>query len=158
MSDDILDLYVKYFKKAMQEISSELLGIGFKESINLDKELYENKKKFDIIVGITGDYKGRFLLETTEMTARIISEVMNYGPLDKESDLYLYMGEFVNILSGRAITFINNLDNGKIVRLTPPAIFTGVNLEISTPNIKRSNIVFIRNKIQIRLDIGLEGV
>lgn len=158
MASDVLEIYTKYFVRAIQEISAELLDTDFDQIETLDDKLFNNQKKLDVIVGLTGNYKGRLLLETTEKTAYIITEMMNYGPLEEENDLYLYIGEFVNMLSGRAITYINNLNIDRIVRLTPPAIFTGVDLEITTPNIESTNIYFGKNNIQLKMDIGIEGV
>ncbi|MFP4016269.1 MAG: chemotaxis protein CheX, partial [Halanaerobiales bacterium] len=134
----------------------------------LDKELQEYEcysdignelgKKIVVVVGITGDYKGRVMFESNFSSAKVITETMNYGPLEKENFLYLYMGEFVNILSGRAITFLNNINKERIVRLTPPAIFSGNGLTINTPNIQSTARYFQDGGIYFKLDIGFEGV
>ncbi|MEJ6949849.1 chemotaxis protein CheX [Natronospora cellulosivora (SeqCode)] len=149
--------YCKYFKQALQEISSELLE---KELIKFSKEnnVLNNEKKVIVIIGMTGSYKGRLLLETTELTAKFITETMNFGPLAEKSELYLFMGEFVNMLSGRAITYLNNLNRDSLVRLTPPAVFTGINLQIATPNIMAKDIYYKDNEINLKLNIGFEGV
>ncbi|MFP4662127.1 MAG: chemotaxis protein CheX [Halanaerobiales bacterium] len=158
MSQIIVSEYSTFFSQAMEEISAELLEAKFVEFKSDKEELFAEQKKIDVIVGMTGDYKGRLLLETSFLTAQIITQTMNYGPLEEEGELYMYMGEFVNMLAGRAITYINNLNQDRIVRLTPPAIFAGEDLEITTPNIEYKNMYFKRNKIQVKLNIGFEGV
>ncbi len=158
MEESTLNTYSDCFKQAVQEISNEVLEMELDELKTINIKVDNNGKKFDVVVGMTGDYKGRFLLETTEESARTITEIMNFGPLDEENELYLFMGEFANMLSGRALTYLNNLDSNKIIRLTPPAIFTGVDLEITTPNIEYTNMYYGKDDIQMKLDIGFEGV
>lgn len=155
MSEDVFDLYSQYFKQATEEIGQELLEVELLETVESQNE---GGKKLDVIVGISGEYKGRLLLETSLKSALKITETMNFGALDEADDLYMFMGEFVNMLSGRAITFLNNLDKEKIVRLTPPAIFSGYKLDISTPNIQTRKLYFSNDGISIKLDIGFEGV
>ena len=158
MSENIVEIYGEYFRRAVEEISTELLDIKLNDLSGKEDRISIHGKKLDVIIGMTGDYKGRLLLESTEESARTITEIMNFGTLERESDLYLYMGEFANILSGRAITFINNSNQKKIIRLTPPAIFSGVDLEITTPNIEFINLCFGKDDLHIRLNIGFGGV
>ncbi|MFW6288033.1 MAG: chemotaxis protein CheX [bacterium] len=157
MSTIILDQYSQYFKQAINEVANELLEKELEEFEN-PQEIVPSEKKLVVIIGMTGDYKGRVLLEITQRSAEIITEIMNYGPLEEENYLYFYMGEFVNIVSGRAITYLNNMNKDRIVRLTPPAIFSGNDLKINTPNVNSTVKFFHDEVIQCKLDIGFEGV
>ncbi|MEJ6950820.1 chemotaxis protein CheX [Natronospora cellulosivora (SeqCode)] len=156
MKKNILNTYSKFFKRSIQEVSKELLDLEFHELI--EKRNLISQKKILVIIGMTGDYQGRFLLESSEETAETITEIMNYAPLESEEDLYLYMGEFANILSGRLITYINNSEQNKIIRLSPPAIFSGRNLKISTDNIEDRKIYYGNKDIYLKLDLAFKGV
>ena len=102
--------------------------------------------------------KGRFLLEMDQTLAEDLTEAMNGGPLDEATELYLFVGEFLNMVGGRALTAINNRYRGLEYRLTPPAIFAGKGLELLTPLV-RSQVTWYRGtRGWARFDVGFEGV
>lgn len=114
-----------------------------------------------VVVGLvareTGK-KGRFLLEMDQGLAEDLTEAMNGGPLDEATELYLFAGEFLNMVGGGALTAINNRYRGVEYRLTPPAIFAGKGLEVLTPLV-RSQVTWYRgDKGMARFDVGFEGV
>ena len=110
-----------------------------------------------MVIGVVGLNKGRILLMADEGTARKITEGMNGEPLEQDLDLYLYLGEFANMFSGKAITMINNTYKNRDLRLTPPVIFSGNDLDVVTPSIRSTAITF-HGQGKVRIDIGFEGM
>lgn len=155
MEKEKFDIFTQYVKKAFETVSLELTETEFN---NADSEFKISDTSLIVIIGITGKNKGRILFETSLITAKKISEIMNMEPLENDNDLYLYMGEFANIVSGRATTYINNHFRGSEIRLTPPAIFAGDNLDITTPNIQSQGICYYNDIGNVRINIGFEGV
>jgi CheY-specific phosphatase CheX len=150
-----LDFFQKCINDAFQKVASEMTGMNFvpaKEAPEIDE------KKFSLIVGLVGQNKGRVLLELNEKLALKIFEEMNGASPDEDLDLYLYLAEFANIVSGNGITSINNMYKGSELRLTPPAIFAGNKLEITSPKVNSLGSAYLSEYGAVRLEIGIEGV
>lgn len=109
---------------------------------------------------ISGDesMRGRVLFEGDTAQMRDIAETMNGEPLSETTELYFYVGEFVNIFCGHAVTTINNAYRGIQFRLTPPAIFAGTNMDVFTPSVAGRFFAYGGERGSLRLDVGFEGV
>jgi CheY-specific phosphatase CheX len=115
-------------------------------------------KIFSSIVGVVGMNKGRIHLEMSENLARKIYECVNGETVDEEMDLCFYLAEFTNMVTGNGVTALNNIYKGINLRLTPPAVFAGDNLEITTPQVMTVTKFFYTQYGAIRMEIGFEGV
>jgi len=91
------------------------------------------------IVGLAGDVEGRVLFDMSRDTAIKVASAM-LESMDMEAITELNdMGratitELANMITGQAVTKLHNL-NFKF-DLTPPAIFTGDNMEVSNPDVE----------------------
>lgn len=146
--------FTECVEQAFGKVLALLTALNLTQS---EPNLSPGSKTISVIIGITGRNKGRILLEVDDATALKITEGMNDGPLDSELELYLFLAEFANIFSGNAITRINNTYKGSELRLIPPAIFAGDNLEITTPHIDSSDLWFTGDG-NVRVNVGFEGV
>lgn len=155
MEQDKFDVFIEYVKQAFGEVTQELLDTAYQES---PQDEIDIGQRTAVIIGFTGNNRGRILMETDLNTVADITDVMNAGPLEDPLDRFLYIGEFANIFSGRATTYINNHFQGTVIRLAPPAIFSGVDLKVLTPNIQTVETCFVGNYGKIILNIGFEGV
>ena len=83
-----------------------------------------------IIIGITGDISGRIIVDLSLNQAHKFSEIILQEKIEKNNMELIEsaIGEFGNMLSGRAITKLD--DMGYRLRLTPPTILKGNALEI----------------------------
>ena len=54
----------------------------------------------------------------------------------------LYVAEFANMFCGRATTYANNEYKEREFWLTPPAIFSAENLEITSPSIESESAYY----------------
>ncbi len=115
-------------------------------------------KKYTAIVGVVGFNKGRVHVEMNDALVSVIYESVNGETVLDERDLCFYLAEFTNMVAGNGITVLNKLYKGINLRLTPPAIFTGDNLEISTPpKVMTADGFFDTPFGSIRIQIGFEG-
>lgn len=111
-----------------------------------------------VILGVTGKRSGRVILDTSRDVAWHLSEAMNGEKYELEDDFILYsLSEILNILSGKAITLINNMHKDMNLRLGPPSIFVGSPLNINSPKIKAEIITATTAAGDISLNIGFEG-
>ena len=155
MQKEKFDMLIKYVKKAFEEVTEELIDSKYELTELLSNE---DNTKVAIVIGIAGNNKGRIFLESTFSTASSFTVSMNGEEvLEEPNEMYSYMAEFANMFCGRATTYINNEFNERTVWLTPPAIFSGVNLEIISPNINSEKIIYKGNHGCFQIDIGLEG-
>lgn len=155
MEEQKLNFFYKCMAEAFQKVASEMTGINYASS---NDTTLTDEKKYSLIVGLVGQNKGRVLLELNEKLALKIFEAMNGAPPDNDLELYLYLAEFANMVSGNGITNINNAFKGSELRLTPPAVFAGEQLEITSPKISSTGGAYRSEYGSVRLEIGIEGV
>jgi len=83
------------------------------------------------LVGLAGDVEGRVLFDMSKDTALFISGGMNgetFTVLDELAKATIQ--ELANMITAQAVTKLHDL--GFKFDLTPPALFTGDNMEVST--------------------------
>ncbi|MFO7780377.1 MAG: chemotaxis protein CheX [Spirochaetia bacterium] len=91
------------------------------------------------VVGLAGDVEGRVLFDMTKETAINIAAAMLEGmDLEKPTELddmgKATITELANMITGQSVTKLHNL--GFQFDLTPPAIFTGENMEVSDTGVE----------------------
>ncbi len=87
------------------------------------------------IIGLTGDVQGRILFDMDERTALAIASAMNGETLATMDDLAkATITELANMITARAVTKLSEL--GFKFDITPPAIFTGKDMEITNTQIE----------------------
>lgn len=154
MDGQKLDFFHKCMEEAFNKVASEMTGMTFAPA---DDWPVFDEKKFSLIVGLVGQNKGRVLLELNEKLALKIFEEMNGFPPDNDLELYLYLAEFANMVSGNGLTSINNMFKGSELRLTPPAVFAGKQLEITNSKLSSTGGNYLSEYGVVRLEIGFEG-
>ncbi|WBG16302.1 chemotaxis protein CheX, partial [Treponema pallidum] len=87
------------------------------------------------IVGLAGDVEGRVVFDMTLDTALKIASSMNEEKLAAFDELArATITELANLITAKAVTTLHEL--GFKFDLTPPALFTGDNMEISSSDIE----------------------
>jgi CheY-specific phosphatase CheX len=155
MEKEKFQKFLDFTQKAFLDISLELVS----ESYNyLDDAELDAFHTLAVVIGITGNSKGRIIIESSFETAKKFAVLMNCGdPLDEENDVYLYMAEFANMVSGRTATHANNEFKERFAWLAPPAIFAGENLEIASPNIICKDQYYTGEAGMFKVSIGFGG-
>jgi chemotaxis protein CheX len=83
------------------------------------------------LVGLAGDVEGRVLFDMTKATALEVSGAMNGEKFTALDDLAkATIQELANMITAQAVTKLHDL--GFKFDLTPPALFTGDNMEVSS--------------------------
>ncbi len=122
--------YINPFVEAAYNILSEVLGGQIRRG-----ELYLKSTSMPVmgvaaLVGLAGDVEGRVIFDMEMDTAMKIASKMNDEQLKSFDELAkATITELANLITAQAVTKLHDL--GFRFDLTPPAIFTGQNMEIS---------------------------
>lgn len=157
MDQTKFDFYVHCIRRAFTHIAHKMTGIVFQES-SQGKMLGNDGETVAVILGICGPNKGRIMFAAGRDIAQIIGDKVNGEECTNILELYLSLGEFANTFGGSAISDINDEYRGINLRLTPPAVFGGEEMVITTPNIHSTSIYLNSESGPVLLDIGFEGV
>jgi len=104
---------------------------------------------FTVMVGLSGGWEGWFFLDMSQETAITLASIMvgeEYNSIEEE-EVLLAGAEIANIISGNAITDINNIHSGLNIRLTPPSIFAGEGMSMFNVRLNACSVI-------LQTDIG----
>lgn len=131
--------YINPFVESAYNVLQEVLQSEVKRG-----ELYLKSSAMPVlgvaaIVGLAGDVEGRVLFDMSQETAIKIAskmlEDMEMEPVTSMNDMArATITELANMITGQAVTKLHNL--GFSFDLTPPAIFTGENMEVSNTDVE----------------------
>jgi chemotaxis protein CheX len=127
--------YINPFVEAAFSVLQEVLKTEVKRG-----DLYLKSTTMSImgvaaLVGLAGDVEGRVLFDMTKETALEIAEIMNgekFTHLDELAKATIT--ELANMITAQAVTKLH--DVGFKFDLTPPALFSGDNMEISNREVE----------------------
>ncbi|MBN2874017.1 MAG: chemotaxis protein CheX [Spirochaetales bacterium] len=127
--------YINPFVESAFNVMREVLQCDVKRG-----ELYLKSTSMPVmgvaaIVGLAGDVEGRVLFDMDKPTALKIASTMNGEDLASLDDLAkATITELANMITAQAVTKLHEL--GFRFDLTPPAIFTGENMEVSNQDVE----------------------
>jgi chemotaxis protein CheX len=127
--------YINPFVEAAYNVLKEVLACNLTRG-----ELYLKSTSTPVlgvaaIVGLAGDVEGRVLFDMSKATAIAVASVMNGEELKELDDLgKATITELANMITAQAVTKLHEL--GFKFDLTPPAIFTGENMEVSNADVE----------------------
>jgi len=157
LRDGIYEFIEGYLSDMFASVNTDIFNCALTESAHGLPETSD--RRFVIIVGLAGQYKGRIIMETSSDTSDTILQRMNFGePVSDLQEQNIFLGELGNMIGGKFITAINNSFRGFELRLTPPIVFSGENLSVITPEIESIVKYFSTDCGVVRIDIGIEGV
>ena len=123
--------YINPFVHAAFSVLKEILDVDIKRDRLKLKVSPIPTLGVAVVLGITGDVEGRVLYDMKKDTALKIAEVMNDEKLPEFDELVrATINELGNIITGRAVSALNDL--GYTFDLTPPSLFSGDNMDVST--------------------------
>ncbi len=106
------------------------------------------------IVGLAGDVEGRVLFDMNEATALSIAGQMNDEELTSFDELAkATITELANMITAQAVTKLHEL--GFTFDLTPPAIFTGDNMEITDQGVEALIVPIELSQGKIEINVAV---
>ncbi len=127
--------YINPFVEAAFNVLREVLNEEVKRGELFLKSTSQPVLGVAVIVGLTGDVEGRVLFDMKKEVALAIASQMNGEELATMDDLAkATISELANMITGQAVTKLHDL--GFKFDLTPPAIITGENMEVSNTGVE----------------------
>jgi chemotaxis protein CheX len=139
--------YINPFVEAAIHVLQEMTGEEFERGELALKNIPIITQGVVIVIGITGQIEGRVLYDMNKQTAMNIASFMMGGEEITAVDELTKsaLNELGNIISGNAISMLN--DMGFKFDITPPTLFSGDGMEITSPNMETLIIPLISDKI-----------
>jgi chemotaxis protein CheX len=122
--------YINPFVEAAFNVLKEVLNTDVKRGDLYLKSTTMAIQGVAALVGLAGDVEGRVLFDMTKETALAVSGAMNQETFTTMDELAkATIQELANMITAQAVTKLHDL--GFKFDLTPPALFTGENMEVS---------------------------
>jgi chemotaxis protein CheX len=127
--------YINPFVESGFNVLKEVLNAEVKRGELYLKSTSQPVLGVAAIVGLAGDVEGRVLFDMAKPTALAVASAMNGEELDQFDELCkATITELANMITAQAVTKLHDL--GFKFDLTPPAIFTGDNMEVSDQDVE----------------------
>lgn len=152
----IHDSYITPFISSLQKNLFTLVGL------KTDVDFLESESKLivngiAVIISITGNTKGRFILSVDFDTAKKFSDLL-LG-FKQEDDMAIEsIEEFANIVAGRGVSMINDSLINNELRISPPGTISGKEVNIVNNNKLDNFSVVAKTEIgEFHINIGFTG-
>jgi chemotaxis protein CheX len=123
--------YINPFVEAAFNVLKEVLNTEVKRGDLFLKSTNMAIQGVAALVGLAGDVEGRVLFDMTKESALFVVSAMNGEEFKTMDDMAkATIQELANMITAQAVTKLHDL--GFKFDLTPPALFTGDNMEVSS--------------------------
>ena len=123
--------YINPFVESAFSVLKEVMNADVKRGEIYLKPTTMSIQGVAALVGLAGDVEGRVLFDMTKDTALHVAGAMNQEEFKTFDELAkATIQELANMITAQAVTKLHDL--GFKFDLTPPALFTGENMEVST--------------------------
>lgn len=110
-----------------------------------------------VIVGITGKYSGRMIMDLSFSTAEKMAQAALKRAPKSEDEVLAMVSEFANIISGNSCSQINRLHSEFALRVAPPSIMRGISPEIVSLHLAQKVAVQVETEFgSLYLNIGFK--
>ena len=151
------ELYAKPFGRALQQGLMGLLGMEGEVTIEPYDSRSLDVSGAAVIIGITGFTTGRAILYVDEPVIKLFAmHMLGRATVEEVDDVEAVdaVEEAANILAGRAVSKINNVLDGKELRLTPPGTIRGSQVHIVSPRMTTFCISVQLPIGMVRMNVG----
>jgi len=151
-------IYMAPFIRATVDVFKEMLDLTVTRGQPETEGDSFASRGFTVIVGFTGGARGRFFLDMARETAVKLARSMTGEDYQSFADeeVLLCGAELGNIVSGRAITHINNHQPGLNIRLTPPSVFAGEALSMFNVRLSSWSVVMETEAGPVKINVAVE--
>ena len=127
--------YINPFVESAFNVLKEVLGTDVQRGELFLKRTTQPVMGVAAIVGLAGDVEGRVLFDMSMKTAVDLASAMNGETLPSLDDLgKATITELANMITAQAVTKLYDL--GFKFDLTPPAIITGENMQVTDMDVE----------------------
>ncbi len=146
--------YINPFVEAAFNVLKEVLNTDVKRGELYLKSTSQPVMGVAALVGLAGNVEGRVLFDMSFDTALAIASDMNGEKLEKLDDLAkATITELANMITAQAVTKLHEL--GFTFDLTPPAIFTGENMEVTDSEVEALIVPMVLPQGKIEINVAV---
>jgi DNA-binding NarL/FixJ family response regulator len=159
-SDELYELlkdeYFIIFKEALMDSLNRMT-----KTIPTYKQEFATNKEFasdgiTIIIGISGKFSGRMLLDLSRDTAHNLAAAIFRREPKSDDEMMAVLGEFANIISGNACSMLNKKNKALGLRVAPPSILHGESVLISAPGLNTTTAIAETGFGDLMLNVGFQ--
>ena len=148
--------YFVVFKEAMMDTLNRMT-----KTIPAYKDEYRTNKEFEskgitIIIGISGKFSGRVLIDLSKDTAIRLAAAIFKRELKNDDEMIAVLGELTNIISGNACSLLNKKNKALGLRVAPPSILHGDSVLISAPSLNTTTVIADTDFGELMLNVGFQ--
>lgn len=136
--EELKKTYKNIFKESILDIFNKMTKTipEITEESNIEKQI--ESKGIAVVLGITGKYVGRMIIDMSYKTAySFVSNILRREAKDKEEVLNV-ISEVANMFAGNTCSMINKKNKIYGLRIAPPTAFHGESINISEVDIEDS--------------------
>lgn len=150
--------YSEAFKKSLiTNVHRSIdLEAAFEEVEDDDLSPVREITGFSLSVGIIGRYLGRLMIDISEETAVAIAKHIYRKEEVTSREMVVFFSEFANVIGGNSVSMINSMNRGMGLRVSPPTVFHGKELVISTGEIPGKSYLLKTKYGNIFMNIGFK--
>jgi len=152
---ELENLYSNVFKEALLNIFNKLTKTVPEITDESNDDLAIHSEGISIVMGITGKYSGRLILDMSSTTASSLATILlKRDPKDNE-ELLNVMSEIANMFGGNACSMINKKNKLFGLRVAPPTTFHGESINISKAELENTYSAIAKSQFgNITINIG----
>lgn len=147
------DIFKESFMNLMNRLTKTIPVLVSEEYTNKES----NTKGLAGIIGITGKYSGRLIIDMSEDTANKMAEKILKKKLENDEEYISLMAEIINMYAGNACSMLNRKEKLYGFRVAPPSILQGESINITKSEIEDN--YFFKFKTEygiIKINIGFK--
>ncbi|WP_028973608.1 chemotaxis protein CheX [Spirochaeta cellobiosiphila] len=146
--------YINPFVESAYNVLSEVIGPDIQRGDLYLKSTTQPVMGVAALVGLAGDVEGRVLFDMSMKTAISVASKMNGEELASLDELgKATITELANMITAQAVTKLHEL--GFQFDLTPPAIITGENMEVSDADVEALIVPMELSSGKIEINVAI---
>lgn len=134
VGDEFRDRYPQFFLHAFTALMKRFTTDAEATQVAGDCKLAASGVA--VLVGITGQFSGRLVLDMSADTARRLASRLLKQEEENSDKIHDVIAEFANIVAGNAISKLNKEFRVAFLRVSPPGIFAGDHFTLVSPNLE----------------------
>lgn len=150
-------LYSNVFKEAVLNLFNRLTKTMPEITDESNDDIAIHSEGISIVMGITGKYSGRLILDMSFKTAKSLATVLLKRDPENNEELLNVMSEIANMFAGNACSMINKKNKLFGLRVAPPTTFHGESINISKAELENTYSANVKSQFgDLAINIGFK--
>lgn len=154
---ELESIYSNVFKEAALNLFNRLTKTLPEITDESNDDLAIHSEGISIVMGITGKYSGRLILDMSFETAKNLATVLLKREPENNEELLNVMAEIANMFAGNACSMINKKNKLFGLRVAPPTTFHGESINISKAELENTYSANVKSQFgDLTINIGFK--